>query len=99
MYNVAFKYHGNKTSNNRHYPWFLKDDKYALDRKLLREDVQYTLSDRSRDAALSTLTDPKTRMHFESKGSSFHATEGVSLIRLVKDYNLDGSVYRHHDDN
>jgi hypothetical protein len=99
MYNVAFKYHGSKTSKNTHYPWKIKDDKYALDRKLLREDVQYTLSDRSREAALSTLLDPRTRMHFESKGSSFHGTEGVSLINLVKDFNLEGSVYRYYDEN
>jgi hypothetical protein len=99
MYNVAFKYHGGKTSDNKHYPWSLPDDKYALDRKMLREDVSYTLSDRSREAALNTLTDPTTRMHFESKGSSFHGTEGVNLIRLVKDFNLDGSVYRHYDTN
>jgi hypothetical protein len=99
MYNVAFKYHGGKTVDNKHYPWSLPDDKYALDRKMLREDVSYTLSDRSREAALNTLTDSKTRMHFESKGSSFHGTEGVNLIRLVKDFNLDGSVYRHYDTN
>jgi hypothetical protein len=52
MYNVAFKYHEGKTADNKHYLWSLPHDKYAVDRKMLREDVTYTLSDRSREAAL-----------------------------------------------
>ena len=47
MYRVAFKYNPRIITDNKSYPWQVPEDKYALDKKILKEEAFATV-DRKR---------------------------------------------------
>ena len=45
----TFKYHKKKLNTNiNEYPWPVQLDKYALDRKMLHEDLSFVMVDRKK---------------------------------------------------
>ena len=65
MYRVAFKYNPRIVTNDKAYPWKIPENKYALDRKILKEEGFATV-DRKRMSQW-LLMDPKTHMRMDSK--------------------------------
>ena len=72
MYCVAFKYNPRIVTNDSAYPWKVPENKYALDRKILKEEG-YATVDRKRMSQW-LLMDPKTHMRIDSK-----KTENLSV--------------------
>jgi len=78
-YKVAFKYHGAKTTDPKAYPWQVPDDKYALDRKILKEDGSYAMVER-RVASMHQQVDPKTHLYMQyGKGPPSKALKSMTL--------------------
>ena len=65
MYRVAFKYNPRIVTDNSAYPWKIPENKYALDRKILKEEG-YATVDRKRMSQW-LLMDPKTHIRIDSK--------------------------------
>ena len=88
MYRVAFKYNPRIITDNKAYPWQIPQDKYALDRKILKEEAFATV-DRKRMSQW-LLMDPKTHMRIDSK--TFGKPNGVEMMQLNRNASLYGAV-------
>ena len=88
MYRVAFKYNPRIITDNKAYPWQVPEDKYALDRKILKEEAFATV-DRKRMSQW-LLMDPKTHMRIDSK--TFGKPNGVQMMQLNRNASLYGAV-------
>ena len=88
MYRVAFKYNPRIVTDNSAYPWKIPENKYALDRKILKEEG-YATVDRKRMSQW-LMMDPKTHMRIDSK--TFGKSNGVQQMQLNRTASLYGGV-------
>lgn len=95
MYNVSFKYHGSKTADPRAYPWIRTNtiaDKYGKKRKMLNEDVAYSMADRKRETTKS-MTDKTNGMRIESvRNIGLGLGQGTKSTQFYKKQRLIGEV-------
>ena len=88
MYRVAFKYNPRIVTDNSAYPWKIPENKYALDRKILKEEG-YATVDRKRMSQW-LMMDPKTHIHMDTK--TFDKSNGVQQMQINHTASLYGGV-------
>ena len=88
-YKVAFKFHGSKTNDTNAYPWAIPEDKYAVDRKLLKEDGSYAMIER-RVASIHKQLDPRTHLYMQNASS--RPSKQMKSMTLYNTHLEQGSV-------
>ena len=88
MYNSSFKYHPAVVTDNRHYPWQIPDDKFALRGKMLNEDSLSNMSQRK----LETRQSQVSNFWNGSRIMRAKPSQGLAASSLYQREAMDGSV-------
>ena len=89
MSKVPFKYNPSIVKDIGSYPWQLPDDKYAVKRKMLREDLSYSLADRTSEAKKETFK--KQKLYADDTGR-VGWMRGISLDQMYSNYAMTGAI-------
>lgn len=100
MYHAAFKFYPAKVTNNSAYLWPTSKDKFAVERKTLKEDSLFSLQDRGTEQKWKKLK-KEEKEHFIPRDGDKRVgwSQGVSMGQLFRDYAVYGTVplYRNYN--